>query len=809
MREPLSRFIWIISSRIRQFAGKFRPGVVAGFFTLFFFAPDALSAQDAEQKVNGTVRDTAGDPIPYVNVGISSEGVGTSSDEEGRFSLHPLPAGTYHIQFSKLGYEKLEKEVELKEGEKLELEIRLTEGGIEFQTVSVTGSASPKDPLRIPDEIDVLEGREMTERSSASLGETVEGSPGVDNVSTGAPFGKPVIRGMSGNRIRLLHNGIPMEHQQYGVRHMPNVDPFLSERIEVLQGPSSVLYGSDALGGVVNSIPHRIPDTRNDSFVFGGSVLGSYHSNDRQWGSGLRLQGGSNGIGMDASFVRRSGGNMRTPQVETFPETGEEGDPKFSGELDHTDFDQYNGSLAAGYQGKGWELTGRYTHWENSHNFLLPDGQGLGQALKNRVFELNGKLRLSEKWELEPSITHMINRRRSNHGGETRDEIEPDEPTDLDIELANHVDRLVASHSSIRGFTGKAGIEYTNLDQTTQVDGAHEALVPSARIENYGVFLLEEYSIGGLDIVGAVRYDHRRQRAEPNEELALPEEGAGEDEKVLKQRYDAVSASIGGNYAFTDRFSVAMTAGRGFRAPSLFDLHAEGVHGGIAAYQRGNPYLEPEYSLNTDLSLKYRSKKLEARATVYRNRIRDYIFMRNIGQPEDREGPPILASDQGNAVLTGAHGFVHLELLKQLHLKADFQVVQGENRTTGEELPLMPPSRAGGELRYIIPTRGKLKSAYLKAGARHTFAKEAAGRFEPFWQFENLPQFGFGVASTDPYTLFHVGAGTDLRLWDKAITIDVEVRNLTNEAYRDFLDTYKGYALGMGRNVRVKAVIPF
>lgn len=744
--------------------------------------------------------------MPYVNVRALSVDRGTSTNEEGRFELFGLQEGSEKLVFSKLGYRGSERMVAIEKGRVSEIEVHMQEGGIEFQAVSVTGSASPRDPQRNPDEVEVLEGREMKEKSSASLGATIEGSSGVDNVATGAAFGKPVIRGLSGNRIRLLHDGTPMEYQQYGVRHMPNVDPFLSERIEVLQGPSSVLYGSDAIGGVVNVIPHSIPDTRDSSFSLGGELMGSYHSNDRQWGSGLRLNGGAKGFGVDLAFVRRSGGNMRSPKVPTYSESGEEGAPKFSGELDHTGFDQYNGSAALGYRGEGWRISGRYTHWENGHDFLLPSGNGLGQELENRIHELKGEIRLSEQWKLEPSVTHSINHRRSNPQGMTRDEL-PRGKAHLDILLEDHVDRLIASHSSIEGFTGKMGVEYKYLDQRSQ--GTGEPLVPSAQVENYSAFFFEEYRFEKLDLVGGLRYDHRRQRAEADEELDLPDQKASEGEEVLKQRYDAVSAGLGVNYAFTEGFSISATAGRGFRAPSLFDLHAEGVHGGVAAHQRGDPFLSPEYALNTDLSFKYRSDVLEARATLYRNAIQDYIFMRNIGSPDAWNGPPVMESEQGDAVLKGAHAFVHLELLKRLHLKATFQTVQGENRSTGEELPLMPPTRAGGELRYIFSSNGPLERVYIKGGARHTAAKEAAGRFEPFWQFENLSQFGFGVASTDPYTLFHAGAGMDLRIWKRSITLDIEVANLTNVAYRDFLDTYKGYALGMGRNVKVKAVVPF
>lgn len=786
--------------------------------TLFFlslvlfmlvFIPTGLQAQKEEQGVKGTVLDSTGDPLPYVNIKVPSLDRGSSTDEKGRFRIPSLASGSYELVFSKLGFERVERSIEVPEGGMARIEVRMREGALRFGAISISGSSVPQGELDEPDRIETLDKRELRERSSASLGGTLEESPGMDNISTGSPFGKPVIRGMSGNRIRLLQDGVPMEYQQYGVRHMPNVDPFLSERIEVLQGPSSVLYGSDAFGGVVNNIPRSIPDTRDSSFRIGGKAMGTYHSNDRQWGTGIATRGGAKGFGFDLAFVRRSGGNIRTADVPTYSETGKAGAPKFSGELDHTDFDQYNGSASIGYKGKGWELSGRTTSWNNEHNFLLPNGKGLGQRIRNRIHEVRGGVRLDEHWVLEPSVVHLVNRRRSNAKGRTRELIEPGRPGNLDIRLESHVDRLTASHGNMGGFSGKVGLEHMYVDQTTQLNDAPEPLVPSGTIRNYGVFLFERFSKKGWTIVGGARFDHRRQRAEPNEALKLPDEQKKEGSDVLDQRYSAISGGLGVNYRFNHRFSASLSAGRGFRAPSLFDLHAHGVHGGIAAFQRGDPTLSPEYALNTDLSLTYASDRVEARVTAYRNAIRDYIYKRNIGRPDGWKGPPITQVDQGNAVLTGGHAFVRFEFLNGFELEASYQVVEGMNRSTGEELPLMPPSRLRGDLRYEFGTAGAFERIHIEAGGRHTFAQEAAGRFEPFWQFENLPKFGFGVASTDPYTLFHIGVGTDLKLWKEPITLDVEVRNLTNEPYRDFLDTYKGYALGMGRNIKVKMTVPF
>ncbi len=765
-------------------------------------------AQSKTGSIDGTIVDSTGQGLFLVQVGVPDLGRGTSTDTSGRFVLEGLPAGKHTLVFSKMGYQGLNRQITVKAGESSEVEVIMSASGIELQTISVTASALAKDPHNNPTRIDVLEGRFKQEQQEASLGATIAQTEGVDNISTGGQSGKPVIRGLSGTRIRVLQDGVPMDYQQYGVRHMPNADPYLAERVEIVQGPSSILYGSDALGGVVNVISPDIPEARGKDPFVEGEVQGGYQTNNEQWLAGGKLRAASGKWGLTGGFVRRSAGNMRTPDVPTYGETGETGDPKFTGELDHTDFDQWNGALGGGYHGDRFLVMARYTHWQNEHNFLLPNGKGLGQGLTNDAFDARARVYLNDTWTLEPSFTWMQNIRRSNPKGMTRDMLPDTGAAHLDILLQTYTSRLEARHKNLLGkLNGVIGVEHYYYDQSTR--GTGEALVPSSDIRNWGAFWLEEADLGRLDLTLGVRYDHRGQEAIPRPELTLPDFASGETEGVLEQSYDVLSGSFGANYALTEKLSAAATVGRGFRAPSIFELHAEGVHGGVAAYQKGTPDLDPERSLNTDLTLKWRSRTLEVKATGYRNAITDYIYPRNIGFPEGWIGPPVMEVDQGNALLYGMNAHVHLQLLEHFHIKAGYEMVEGTNRSTDEALPLLPANKLNGELRYILPSRERFPHVHVKAGVRHAFARDAAGRFEPFWQFENLPQFGFGVASTDPYTLVDLGIGADVALWSKPISLDFQVRNLLNTAYRDFLDTYKGYALGQGRNFVAKLTVPF
>jgi len=215
--------------------------------------------------------------------------------------------------------------------------------------------------------------------------------------------------------------------------------------------------------------------------------------------------------------------------------------------------------------------------------------------------------------------------------------------------------------------------------------------------------------------------------------------------------------------------------------------------------------------LNTDFTLQWRSSHVKAKATGYRNAIQNYIFLVNTGEQSDA-GPPILQNVQGDAILRGGYVQAKVIVLPWLHLEGSYEAVYGKSSGSDapenvDELPLIPANKASGELRFSQESIGPFANAYISFGLRHSTAKDAAGRYEPFWQFDKA--FPFGRASTDAYTLFDAGLGFAIPWQQSQIAISIQGKNLTNKAYRDFLDTYKGYALSPGRNVTFKVNVPF
>jgi len=687
----------------------------------------------------------------------------------------------------------------------------------QLDPVRVTaGTPTPGASREQAASIDVLEGEDKTRRETASLGQTLAHLPGVSALTTGNNVGKPVIRGLSGNRIRILSNGIGVDHQQFGTRHSPNIDPFLSSRIEVVRGASSILYGSDALGGVVDvqSLPLRFsPDAerRGD-----GEVKLGYHDNNQQWTSAVRGESRGERWSFSGGLVRREADDIQTPDEptafdSTTPgpfESGAPSDrPAFTGTLDFTDFEQTSGQLGVGYRGDFGDVRLRYTGWRNEHNFLLPPpagnlppGQGpegIGQDLENDEVQLSAELPVGDqgRWQLEPSLTWQNNLRRSNAAGNPRAELFDGE---IDVEFDQYTARLEVAHGILGPFdAGTLGIEYRQKQQESR---GRTQLTPGGEVDNVAVFAFEQRRIGPLVIQAGLRHDWIETTGDESETRA-PTTFSGRESNDFAE----TTGSIGATYDFSDRLVVALNVGRGFRAPDLFELFADGVHGGVAAVQQGNPDLDPERSLNTDLGLRWRSQRLAASATFFRNRIDDFIFLQDSGTTDPGSGLPVFDFRQDDATLTGLELDARGRPVPELELSASYSIVDGENDRTDEDLPLQPADELRLEGTWSPSGRLAVREPYLRLALRYNDSKDAAPG-EPFEQFDNAP---FGTASTDAFTVVDLGfgfafGGTGAR----PLRVDLAIHNLTDNDYRGFLDTYKGYALSPGRDFRINLRVP-
>jgi len=675
----------------------------------------------------------------------------------------------------------------------------------------VTGTAREATSLTTPSDVSRLAGEAKARLRSANLGDLLEGFAGVDTIGTGDQIGKPVIRGLSGNRVRILSDEISLDFQQYGVRHGPNIDPYIAEEIEVVRGASSVLYGSDAIGGVVNVISNRPPSAQPGETSLNGRATLRYQSAFRQVTGAFEVEAAHGPLGAAGTLVVRDSNGLVVPDEPTALETGDTRGPLVTGDVPFTDFKQVNGDLAFGYQTPRGPVVLRWEAYRNEHNFVVPDPPppdfdaplqpgGIGQDLENDIVHLFADLDLGGTWELEPSLAYARNLRVSNPG--------PPEPLPrsalpdaavINIKRENITARVDLKHGpQVAGLTGRIGAEAVLIDQVSR---GPVALTPGGDITKLAVFALEEATFGDMILNAGARIDRIEITGDEDKtnqaDFFDPVASDARD-----QDYTVATGSLGAVYRVNERLSVTANLARGFRAPSIFELFVDGVHGGVRAVQKGDPTLSQETSLNADASIRYEGERGRFKVTGYVNDISDYIFLSGTGDTNPG-GLPIFQVGQQDAQMHGFDMEGGFNLTEWAEVRGTIEYVDGE-LDDGTQVPLLPPIKLAGEVTFHQDRLGLLDSAYLTIGARYAGAQDSAGLIEPFGQFDNAP---FGTASTDAYTLVDVSLGGTIA--PTGTKLEIAATNVFDTEYRDFLDTYKNITLGPGRNIILRVTQPF
>ncbi len=699
---------------------------------------------------------------------------------------------------------------------------------VETNLSPITVSASPiheHAAFDVPSQIDSLSGADKSARQTGSLGEILDYIPGVNNMETGTQSGKPVIRGMTGTRIKVLANGQSLDYQQLGIRHLPNVDPFLSERIEVIRGPQSVLYGSEAMGGVVNVLDPR--------FHFDGKTRGEiateFNSNNRERMLGAKVSTGSEKFSVYAGASTRKADNFRVPDVSSSegatPSGAKSDKPLFVGEVPFTNFENRAANLGAGYKDDWGQIGFRYNEWHSKQNYLgIEADNGVseyepvptGQKLNNQSAQLDAEIFAGNDWVIKPSWQTMRNQREAAHDlpFETMHQEKDDEEHYLDILIKRDDLKLAVEHPMIAGFEGEIGLTATRKDQ--ELLSGH--LTPSATENKRAIYLFEEADKGPWLIQFGLRHDWHDVHAplDGHNEHFVDEIGVF-DGSNNSRNFNVTSGSLGANYKFNNQWSLAANVATGFRAPSIFELYAGGQHGGVQAFQIANPDLDAEQSLNTDLSLRWQTKQTQMVATVYHNTVDNYIYLANTGFYRFKEGDaqegeqspvPVagrtlveMLAEQTNAQIQGfefnlAHRF-------DSNWSGDFalELINGRDTSNSQDLALMPANNARFNVYFEPKEHSLLDEDKWQLGLKLVSARNSAGSYEPFSQFDENVKVG--TASTDAYAVFDLGYQSLFKLNNQQLELDAKIENLFDTAYVDFINTYKGYTLNPGRNFKL------
>src|SRR5919112_665063 len=454
-----------------HFGGRMR----ALFLALSLAAPTRSPTVPAAAapQVSGTVVDSTGAAIADARLTLIELRRGTTSSPEGRFSFAEVPPVQYRLAVSAIGFAPQVEQLTVGNRDTT-LTIRMKPSVVELQALQVTATPNATTLLNSPQPVSALSQDELRVAQAPSLGETIQNLPGVRSLSTGTGIGKPVIRGLTSNRVLIVADGQRLETQQWGDEHSPNVDSGDAERIEVIRGPASVLYGSDALGGVVNVVPKELPDAiGRDGFV-SGDLSTSYSTNNREPDGTLALQGASGGFGFRGSFTGRTSDDIRTP----------------AGELFNSGNRSLGGTGSVGYRGGWGNVNATYSHRDEKLEIHEDPAEDPTATPLQRIGEDRGKVGLTVPTgaasRLEGDVGFERNRRREF-------EAQDDPQVALGLLSKTWTANLHYHHAPLGRWAGAVGLSGLT---TSFGKFGEETLIPDTKVWTGGVYAFEQADYG-------------------------------------------------------------------------------------------------------------------------------------------------------------------------------------------------------------------------------------------------------------------------------------------------------------------------
>ena len=715
----------------------------------------------AGDSLTGRVVDRAGNPVAAsIQVVELHRTVAASTD--GGFSLPDVPIGRYTLVVRHLGYAPAVRAIDVTVAGLARLDIVLEPAPFEVEPITVTATRAPLANLGSPLPVASLGPDALRREQSVSLAHALADLPGVRVLGTGEQIGKPVVRGLTGSRVLVLEDGSRLEDYSWSDEDGPSVDARFAERIEVIRGPASVLYGSDAVGGVVNVIPADLPDAAGGAGFMRGRVEAYGASSNIELGSALTLEGASSRLGWRVLGIGRFAGSLHTP----------------AGELDNTGFGAFNGEGAIGLRGARGDAQLRLSHYGGEFKLLeanAPPGPQPGgpvrkmedDRLQLTATRLAGALRLEVKAQWQRHNLIEVSDEAPGGGGGPGTESKA-----FDLLLSTGSVDLLAHHGGgrVRGTVGVSGIGQWN-DSRGPIP-----IIPDARVRGAAMFLFEELRLGRWSFLAGARGDARRVTGDADTSLART---------AQRRSWSAFAGDAGVVYRPVERLALAANAGRAWRSPTLFELFSNGPHLGEARWEVGDPGLKPELGTDLDVSVRWAGALIQAEVAAYRNAVSRYVYIQRTPQDTVFNSDTLHIYDyrQADALLTGVEASVTAQVTRGLVVRGRFDQVRGTNRTTDLPLPLVPPAR--GALGVELHGGMRRVGMEIEAVARQT-------RLDSL----DIPTAG--------YALVHLDAGLVTTAVGRSWTIDFAVRNVANRRYRDFLSRYKEFALNPGRNITLR-----
>ena len=715
-----------------------------------------LSAlSQAQNTISGVIKDQKNTPLIGVNIYINQLQKGTITDSNGDYNFDNLPNGKLTLEFTYQGFKTLNKTID-KLQKTNTLNIILEEIYFEMDEVIVS---TPFNKLQSQNVMKV--NREsvkgMQESGASTLIDGLATIPGVSQISTGTSIGKPVIRGLSGNRVLVYSQGVRLENQQFGGEHGLGLNDAGVESVEVIKGPASLLYGSDALGGVLFFNPEKFAK-----------------SNEFQGDFGARLS--SNTLGSNTTLgLKTSTNNWKYLLRGTYNTQSDYAIPK-GDRVTNTRFQETDIKAGIGYSNSKFSSILRYNY--NNLDLGIPE-DGITDQTKNKkpaypsqgvfnnLVSLNNVLYFHSS-KLDVNLGYINN---------DRSEFEESDVASLHMILNTfnyNVKYYLPQFGKLETILGFQGMNQSNKNF------AEEFLIPDAITNDFGIFATGIYDWETNSLQAGLRFDYRNLNTE---EHGVPgEEGYFEP---LNNSYESFNASLGYKKNFTDDFTLRLNLASGFKAPTLTELLSNGVHEGTFHYEIGNVNLNTEQNLQTDLDLEYKISHFEFGVSAFYNHIKDYIYASPTNL--EIEGYQVYQYVQNTANLYGGEIVVHFHPhpLDWLHIVSSFETVTGKLESGGY-LPQIPANNWNNTIKTDFNNQQWLKDGFATLNISTTLKQDKVT--------------GFDIAS-EGYTLLNLGLGGEIHFGKTIFNLNLNANNMLNETYIPHLSRLSSDGIpNIGRN---------
>ena len=794
--------------------------------------------------LSGTIKNKqSNEALPGAIIYLPDLKTGASSNNFGYYKLNRLPKVKTLVQVKLIGFKTIVRTVDLTDS--LAQNFELEESVIEEEEIVVTGSYHSSEIKKSAVPMVAIDQKFLQQNSYNNIIEGINKVAGLSAVSSGPNISKPYIRGLGINRVLTLFDGIRQDGQQWGDEHGIEIDQFLINRIEVVKGPASLIYGSDALAGVINLLPENpMPEGSAK-----GSLQSEFQNNNKQYAGSFNFSGNNNNFiyGVRASKKRAS--NYEN---------------KIDWKVFGTKYNESNLSLNTGIN-KSWGYSHIYfTYYDNLQE--VPDGyrDSTSRKFVKQITEADTLRPIVSDDELN-SYQIGTNYQRVNHiritssssfyTGKSRMVMKygfqqslrqefghPQNPglAALNLKLNTVTYDLKFHFPETKGWDADIGVN--GMYQKNKNLEATEFLIPNYKSFDVGPFAYLKKTIGKLELSAGARYDVRNfenfalyTRTDTLNGFDSEVEFKQNDSTIVKQFSDyrhsftGFSASFGGCYNFSEKFGIKMNLGRGYRAPNISEISAKGIHPGTGFLQLGDDNFKPEFNLQEDLGIFFETEHVSGSLDLFNNIISNYIYNEKLISLSGNDSVfvngsevfPVFKFNQTKAQLYGGEfSFdIHPHPFDWLHFENSISFIQANNlggngvtiTDSTKYLPFIAPLHTNTELRADFKKKlGCFKEIFMKIGFQYYAAQNQ------FYSANGTE------TKTNSYHLFDAGIGANiLNKQNKTLfSIMILGTNLSDQIYQSnmsrlkYFDNYPVNGSGrsgiynMGRNFSFKLIIP-